>query len=137
MKSIKTKLILFSTILVLSVTLLIGIIAISIGSNSLEREAEYSLLLIAEESAKLTESRISSMVSTLTLISKNSKWADMEWEVDLNLLAEELAKTDFIDLGYVLPNGYTYYTDGTVRLMSDKISVRPVKLFRLWQSRLI
>ena len=124
MKSIKTKLVLFSTILVLTVTLLIGMIAISIGSDALQKEAEYSLMLIAEESAKLTQSRIDAMVSTLTLISKKSELKDMGWEVDLGLLSEELSKTSFIDLGYILPNGYTYYTDGTVRLMSDRTYVK-------------
>ena len=124
MKSIKTKLVLFSTILVLSVTLLIGIIAISIGSNALQKEAKYSLLLLAEESAKLTESRMDAMVSILTMISKKSELADMGWEVDLKLLSGELEKTDFIDLGYILPNGYTHYTDGTVRLMSDRAYIK-------------
>ncbi len=124
MKSIKTKLILFSTVLVLSVTLLIGFIAITVGKNELQKEAEYSLLLIAEESAKLTESRMDAMVSTLTMISKNSELADMGWEVNLDLISKELKKTDFIDLGYILPNGYTYYTDGTVRLMSDRSYVK-------------
>jgi methyl-accepting chemotaxis protein len=124
MKSIKTKLILFSTILVLSVTLSIGIIAISIASKALQKEAEYSLLLIAQESARLTKSRVDAMVSTLSMISKKSELAEMGWEVNLNLLSEELTKTDFIDLGYILPNGYTYYTDGTVRLMSDRSYVK-------------
>jgi methyl-accepting chemotaxis protein len=124
MKSIKTKLVLFSTILVLSITLLIGIIAISIGSNALQKEAQYSLLLLADESAKLTESRLDAMVAILTVISKKSELADMGWEVNLNLLSEELEKTDFIDLGYILPNGYTHYTDGTVRLMSDRAYVK-------------
>jgi methyl-accepting chemotaxis protein len=124
MKSIKTKLVLFSTILVLSITLLIGIIAISIGSNALQKEAKYSLLLLADESAKLTESRLDAMVSILTIISKKSELADMGWEVNLDLLTAELEKTDFIDLGYILPNGYTHYTDGTVRLMSDRAYVK-------------
>ncbi|MDF2485251.1 MAG: methyl-accepting chemotaxis sensory transducer, partial [Herbinix sp.] len=124
MKSLKTKLVLFSTLLVLAVTLIIGIIAISIGRGAIEEEAEYSVLLLAAESARLTESRMDAMVSTLTMISKKAEIANMGWEVNLELLSEELAKTDFIDIGYILPNGYTYYTDGTVRLMSDRTYVK-------------
>ncbi len=47
----------------------------------------------------------------------------MGWEVDLDILAQELGKTDFTDIGYVQPNGYAYYTDGSVVLMSDCIYV--------------
>lgn len=124
MKSIKTKLILFSTVLVISVTLVIGLISVTIGRNTIREQANYSLLLLAGESAKLTESRMEAMLSTLTMISKKAQITEMEWEVDLNVLSEELAKTNFIDLGFVLPNGYTYFTDGTVSLMSDRIYVK-------------
>lgn len=123
MKSIKTKLIIFSTILVITVTLVIGLISITIGRNTIKEQAKYSLMLLAGESAKLTQSRVDAMVSALTMISKKTQITEMGWEVNLNVLSEELAKTNFIDIGYVLPNGYTYFTDGTVSLMSDRAYV--------------
>ncbi len=124
MKSIKTKLILFSALLVVSIAALIGVIAISAGKKALKEEARYSLQLLAAESAKLTQSRIDSMISTLTVISKEEKLIDMGWEADTKVLLEELEKTQFLDIGYVLPNGYTHFTDGTVRLMSDRVYVK-------------
>lgn len=124
MKSIKTKLILFSALLVVSIAALIGVIAISAGKKALKEEARYSLQLLAAESAKLTQSRIDSMISTLTVISKEEKLIDMGWEADTKELLEELEKTQFLDIGYVLPNGYTHFTDGTVRLMSDRVYVK-------------
>ncbi|MHB8130271.1 MAG: methyl-accepting chemotaxis protein [Mobilitalea sp.] len=123
MKSIKTKLILSFSILVLSVTLIIGIISIAIGYRSLKEEAEYSLKLLASDGAKLTENRMNSLVSTLNMISMKTEIINMGWEVNVTVLKEELIKTDFIDIGFVLQNGYTYYTDGTVRLMSNRIYV--------------
>jgi len=123
MKSIKTKLIVSFSILILSVTLIIGCISIAIGYQSLKEEAEYSLKLLASEGARLTESRMQSLISTLNMIAKKTEITNMGWEVDVTELKEELVKTDFIDIGLVLPNGYTYYTDGTVRLMSDRIYV--------------
>jgi methyl-accepting chemotaxis protein len=124
MKSIKTKLILFSALLVVSITALIGVIAISAGKKALKEEAGYSLQLLAAESAKLTQSRISTMISTLTVISKEAGLINMGWEADTGVLLGELEKTEFLDIGYILPNGYTYFTDGTVRLMSDKVYVK-------------
>ena len=120
MNSIKTKLIISFSSLILSVTLIIALISIAIGYHSLKEEAETSLELLANEGAKLTASRMEEIVATLSMIAKKSEIEQMGWEVDLAVMKEELGKTDFIDIGYVLPNGYTYYTDGTVRLMSDR-----------------
>jgi methyl-accepting chemotaxis protein len=124
MKSIKTKLVLSCSMLVLSVTLIIGFISIRIGYDSLQEETEKSLTLLASESARLVESRMEALTSTLNMIALKNEVIDMGWEVDLETLKEELKKTDFIDIGFVLLNGYTYYTDGTVRLMSDRAYVK-------------
>lgn len=124
MKSIKTKLIMSYSILVLSVTLIIGFISLEIGYSSLKKEAENSLGLLAGESAKLVENRLEALTETLNMIAMKNEIINMGWEVDAAIIKEELRKTGFIDIGFVLPNGYTYYTDGTVRLMSDRAYVK-------------
>lgn len=123
MKSIKTKLIVSCSLLVLSVAVIIGAVAIGIGYQSIRAESEHSLELLSAESAKLVESRMEAVMGTLSMISMKKEIIDMGWEVNVNTLKEELVKTDFLDIGFVLPNGYTYYTDGTVRLMSDRTYV--------------
>jgi methyl-accepting chemotaxis protein len=123
-KSIKTKLIMSYSILVLSVTLIIGFISLEIGYSSLKKEAENSLGLLAGESAKLVENRLEALTETLNMIAMKNEIINMGWEVDAAIIKEELRKTGFIDIGFVLPNGYTYYTDGTVRLMSDRAYVK-------------
>jgi methyl-accepting chemotaxis protein len=120
MKSIKTKLIVSFSILILGVTLIIGIISLESGYRSLKVEAQKSIESLAAEGAKITESRIETLETTLEMIAKRKEIREMKWDVDLSILEEELEKTDFLDIGYVLPNGYTHYTDGTVRLMSDR-----------------
>lgn len=124
MKSITTKLILSFSIVILSVTMIISAIALSTGYNSLKGKSEKSLELLAQEGSKIVESRMNEVLSALTIISKKQEIQNMGWEVDMSVLKEELDKTDFIDIGFVLPNGYTYYTDGTVRLMSDRTYVQ-------------
>ncbi|MDD4113399.1 MAG: methyl-accepting chemotaxis protein [Herbinix sp.] len=120
MKSIKTKLIVVFTTMILSVVLINGLIFIRISQGTIKSEAEGSLQILASEGAKLVENRMKSILSTLNLIAKNKTIQDMGWEVDISILKEELEKTDFVDVGYVMPNGYTHYADGTVRLMIDR-----------------
>ena len=120
MKSIKIKLIIAFTVVILSITIIVGAIAILNSYYSLRSETQKSLELLAAEGAKTTVSRMDTLVSVLDLIAQKKEIRNMGWEVDINTLIEELEKTDYIDIGFVLPNGYTYYTDGTVRLMSDR-----------------
>lgn len=124
MKSIKTKLIMAFSALILVVTLVMGIVFINSGYHSLKNEAEKSLQTMASDGAKLTESRIENLMSTLDILSKKQELVDMGLEVDLEELKEELKKTSFIDLAYVLPNGYAYYTGDNVSLVSDRSYVK-------------
>ena len=120
MKSIKTKLISAFTILIVTITMSIGAIAIANEYFSLHNEVEKSLELLAAQGAKTTESRMETLVTVLELAAQKNEIIHMGWDVDLSIMKEELSKTDYLDIGYVLSNGYTYYTDGTVRLMSDR-----------------
>jgi len=124
MKSIKTKLIVAFATLVLAVTLVLGIVFIKSGYQSLKDESEKSLNIMAEDGAKLTESRIETLMTTLDVVSKKQEIVDMGLDVNLGELKEELKKTSFIDLAYVLPNSYAYYSDGTISLLSDRSYVK-------------
>ena len=120
MKSIKTKLMVAFSAIILTITLMIGFVSLVIGSNALKSEAKQSLQLLVHSNAKLTQSRMEELKETLSMIAMDQEIKNMGWEVDVTILQEELKKTDFIDIGYVLLNGYTHYTDGTVRLESDR-----------------
>jgi methyl-accepting chemotaxis protein len=120
MKSIKTKLIVAFAMIILAVTLINGLIFIGTSQNTIKGEAEGSLKMLASEGAKLVEHRMESITSTLNLIAMNKEIQNMGWEVDTNILKEELDKTEFLDIGYVMLNGYTHFADETVRLMIDR-----------------
>lgn len=124
MKSIKTKLILSFSTIILAVTIIIGFISLQSGMESLKKEAKNSLQNLATEGAKLTESRMSSSTLILNIVAKRQEVRNMGWDVNLSLLEEELEKTDFLDIGYVLPNGYAHYASGSVVLMSDRNYVK-------------
>ncbi len=120
MKSIKTKLIISFSALILIASLIIGLISIGVGYRAFQKDAQNSLLSLTGESAKLTQSRMAELITMMDMIAKDSDIINMGWEADVNILKRELGKTSFIDIGYILPNGYTYFTDGTVRLQSDR-----------------
>ena len=124
MKSIKTKLVVAFSILIFVVTVIIGSVSLYNSYRSLRAEAQKSLEHIAVEGAKVTESRMDTLIKTCELIAKKKEITNMGWEVDLSTLKEELAKTSFLDIGFVLPNGYAYYTDNTVSSMSDRVYVQ-------------
>lgn len=124
MKSIKTKLIVAFSALILLITLIIGFISLESGYRALKEEAQNSLKLLAAESAKLTQSRMETLTAALEIIAQKKEITEMGWQVNNEILKEELKKTSFLDLGYILPNGYANYSDGTVSLMSDRSYVK-------------
>jgi methyl-accepting chemotaxis protein len=124
MKSIKTKLMVSFSTLIFVVILVMGLVFLKTSYSSLQDEAEKSLGLMAAEGAKLTESRMDTLITSLEIIAQKQEIEDMGWDVDLRTLKEELSKTSFLDIGYVLANGYSYYSDGTVSLMSDRSYIK-------------
>ncbi len=120
MKSIKTKLVLSFFILIIALASVMGGVFLNRSYSSLSEEAKKSLKLVAAQEAKLTESRIKTLFTTLEMIAKKQEIKNIAWDVNLDTLKEELDKTSFLDIAFVLPNGYSYYTKGTVSLMSDR-----------------
>jgi methyl-accepting chemotaxis protein len=86
----------------------------------MKEQVKDSVQLLAQDGAKLTQSRMEAITSTLTMVAKRTEIMNMGWNINLQVIKDELIKTDFIDIGYVLPNGYAYYTDGNVSLLSDR-----------------
>lgn len=124
MKSIKTKLSVAFAGMIFVVTLILGIVFLLSGYHALKKESGNSLRIMAEDGAKLTESRMETLITTLDIISKKQEIVNMGWDFNQGVLMEELKKTNFIDIAYILPTGYAYFTDGTVRLMSDRDYVK-------------
>ena len=124
MKSIKTKLIIYFSILILLVSGVITFVALTTAANSLTEEAEGSLSLLAEEGAKLVESRIEARLGMLQILAGSSELEGMDFEVQRPFLERQLDRTGFLALGVVYPNGTTYYNDGTTAELGDRAYVR-------------
>lgn len=109
MRSIKTKLIVSFSILVFGVALIVGLFAGVTAYNSLKKEAQYSLQLLSEQGAKLVENRMDKQVTELEMVALNKEIINMGWEVNIDILKGEVERTEYIDIGYVMPNGYTNF----------------------------
>ena len=112
MKSIKAKLIIYFTILVLFSSIGISYISMKKGSDTLIREAEKSLSSLAVEGAKVTNSRVETQMKTLEMISLREDIQSMDWEVQQPILEDQKGKTDFSNIGVVQLNGDVQYSNG-------------------------
>jgi len=120
MKSIKTKLIVYIAILIVAGLSALSLSAIKIASDAVTVEAEEALVLLAEQGALLTESRIETQIRTLEVIALREDIQSMNWEEQQQVLQRQLENTGFLTLGIVYPDGNAYYVDGTTAELGDR-----------------
>lgn len=120
MKSIKSKLIVYFSVLMILSSMVLGFLSIKKANESLTVEAEKALMSLALEAARLTESRIETQKKTLEMIAMIEEIKSMNWEIQQPILRELLGKTNFLDIGVVQPDGTAYYTDGSVTNLADR-----------------
>lgn len=119
MKSIKTKLVVYFSILILVSSIFVGFIGIQGASNALTEQAEGSLELVAHEGSRLMEARIEGQKDALGAIAIRRDIVSMEWEKQQSLIKEVLSETSFLDLGVSDLNGNIKFNDGTTLNIAD------------------
>jgi len=124
MKSIKTKLLIYFSVLIMLSSIAIGFFSISRASESLTTEAEKALKSLAYETARLAESRIDTQKKTLEMLAMGEDIQTMDWILQKNVLESQLPKTNFIDIGVVQLDGTVYYTDGSTNYLGDREYVK-------------
>lgn len=120
MKSIKSKLVVYFSVLILLISASFGIISLVIISRTVTENAEASLVLLAEEGAKLTESRIETGIQSLETIAKISEIESMDYEQQKSIMEKQMIDSGFLALGVVGPDGTTNYHDGTTAELGDR-----------------
>jgi len=105
MKSIKTKLIIWFSILILISSSAIGIISILLGINTVTEEAKKSLVALSKEAANTTYSRMEKETQVLETIASLDDIQDMDWKKQKRILSDQLESTEFHDLGVMEPDG--------------------------------
>lgn len=124
MKSIKSKLVVYITVLTLLVAVSVAFIALRTANNAVVEEVETALEIQAQEAAKLTESRIETGVMALEMIAGRSDIISMDYDEQQPVLQRNLERTDFLAIAVVHPDGTAYYSDGTTAQLGDREYIR-------------
>lgn len=119
-KSIKFKLILYFSILVLASSIALGMISIQKSTAIEIQNAEESLALFARDASKITASRVETQQRALDMIALIPGINTMDWDIQGPILQDILRETDFLDIGVVDLNGNTKYTDGSEAQLGDR-----------------
>lgn len=122
--SIKLKLILFFSMLILLSSATIGLISLNQSEQTLKEEAEKSLILLADEAAKLSNSRVGVEKEVLKIIASTPGIDSMDWEVQEPILKKLLKETNFLDIAVISPDGNARYTGGTTSQLGDRAYVK-------------
>lgn len=122
--SIKLKLILFFSILILLSSATIGLISMNQSEQTLKEEAEKSLVLLANDAAKLSKSRVEVEAEVLKIIASTPGIDTMDWEVQKPILEKQLKSSNFLDIAVVTPDGNASYTDGSTSRLGDRAYVK-------------
>lgn len=120
MKSIKTRLIIYFSLLILLTSALLGITSIQSSGKSITREGEKALLSLSEEDSKLTQSRIDVQKRTLEMLALDDIIQSMNWSIQQSMITNLLKDTDFMDIAVVDMNGIAKYSDGTTSELGDR-----------------
>lgn len=120
MKSIKTRLIIYFSILILLSSISLGFISLQRASKTLTKEAEKSLASLALDASRLTESRIEIQKQALKMIALRADIQSMDWKLQQPILQRQIKRTNFIDLAVVQLDGTAHYPNGTISKLGDR-----------------
>ncbi|NLL70919.1 MAG: methyl-accepting chemotaxis protein [Epulopiscium sp.] len=124
MKSIKTKLIIYFSILIIVIAATLGIIVMQTVNKTVVTDAETTLELLAEEGRKLVESRVEIQIRMAEMIASREDIANMDWEIQQPILIREVENSEFLSMAIVYPDGTTYDYSGIVINLGDRDYVK-------------
>jgi methyl-accepting chemotaxis protein len=123
MKSIRTKLVLLFSILLVVVSVGLGMISLLSSSHALVTSVNKTIPKIADEGAKLVESRINTELQALNIISNmevlSSKTSTHEER--LNALVVNQKARGYIRMGIADLNGEVVYDNGDKEIIKDRM----------------
>ena len=122
MKSIKTKLILYISLLILAIITVLGVLSLLLSSNALMNTADKTMPAISVEGAKVVESRIKEQLQITEQISRNKTLIDNTLTLDQKIasLNEDVTRFDYLKIGIADLNGDSKYTNSTSSNVGDR-----------------
>ena len=120
--SIRFKIIVLFTAAILFISLVMGLLSISISRRIVTQEAEKGMMALVEESSKLTQDRIENMLVVLKTMAEVSEIKSMKSHEQMSALTRHLQHTDFSILGILNleeNSSSVKFVDGTVEDLGD------------------
>lgn len=124
MKSIKLKLIIKFSIIIIISNILIGIAALAVASTSLTEEAKTLLVTMSNQGAAVTESRMNTQKKTLETLASLEEIQSMDFDVQKPILKSVLENSGFTDIGVMSTSGKVMYSTGLMIQLSESDSAR-------------
>ncbi|RBP66020.1 methyl-accepting chemotaxis sensory transducer with Cache sensor [Alkalibaculum bacchi] len=117
MRSIKMKLVVYFSALILFSSVALGIISINSASKIVTVEAEKGLITSANDGAVVVQNRMEIQRRTLEVLAQLGEIQNMDLEVQVPILQKQVEVSDFINFGIMQLDGTVTYTDGrTIQL---------------------
>lgn len=112
MKSIKTKLILYFSGLILLSSIVLGFISITYSSRALTKEAEETIVELADEAGSAVKEGIGARKGYLEIISAIAEIESMDWELQEPVLKKQLEDSGFLEFCIAQLDGTIVKSDG-------------------------
>lgn len=114
-KSIKTRLVLSFSIIIMISSIAIGYLSVQSASDALKTQTDTSIAQMIREGSKLVKNQVDYRLSILEIISVREDIQSMDFTLQQPIIKMEAQNTDFSDLCIVEPNGTATYSTGLVR----------------------
>jgi methyl-accepting chemotaxis protein len=124
MKSIKTRILVLFSVLIIVLGGSISFSAYNTGVNLLEDSMRKSVEMLAQDGAKIVESRMETLTKELYMLSIQEDMISMDLEKQVPMLKGQLEDSNFMDLGIVQPDGTATYTDGSKSQLGERDYVK-------------
>ncbi len=120
MKSIRMKLIIYFSAVILIISIAFSGASIFTTSNIIQQEAERALETQSQEIGELFASELRGNLNILDAVSDSSGMGTMTWFTQRQILERYVETSDFLGLGVVSPDGTTQYADGSTAELGDR-----------------
>ncbi len=112
-------------LLVLTVSLTLGLIAITYSSNVLLNNQKDTMIKLAEEGAKRVDLFIDMRLQILSELANTEDIRSMDWTTQKNSLADDVNRLEYLDMAVVLPDGTAQYVvSGETSDLSDRSYIK-------------
>ncbi|HWT73396.1 MAG TPA: cache domain-containing protein, partial [Mobilitalea sp.] len=120
MKSIKLKLLLSFSLLLVVVALTIAVISVKTAEYVMKGSAEDTVQLLASDGSKLVESRMNNLITELSTLALLDAVKSNDLKKQLSVLKNQLSSSEFMDFGIVQKDGTANFTDGSKSQLADR-----------------